>query len=662
MKLSELKIENFRSFKNETIRFDDYNCLVGPNGSGKSVVLMALNIFFQESESTVTDVRTLSIEDFHHKNKDEPVIITMTFEGLSEAAQEEFKEYYRQGKLVIFAKAVWDDATQSAPVKHFGSRLVMREFSGFFKAEKEGKSVSERREIYRGIRVKFPELQNISTGTGMRAALREHEEKHPKKCIFLDEPNQFYGFTKGQYHLENYIQWVYVPAVKDASTEQEEGTKTALGQLLARTVRTKLDFTDAIDGLRSDLEEKYRLLLRDKKEALDALQLSIEKRLQDYGDPRAVLKLDWHLDPKASVTVREPLARASIGYADFIGEVARAGHGMQRGFLLAILHELVGNEEKGGPKLLLGIEEPELYQHPPQAQHLADVLERLSLPGNNAQIIVTTHSPYFVRSELFENIRMFCKSEREHCTKISWTTHEKVEGRLAKVLGQEPKSPTTAMAIVNQIMHPSQRELFFTTFAVLVEGPEDVAYISSHLHLSGQWRKFRELGCHFIVSGGKTSLIRFLAIAKELDIWVFVLFDSDAKSLRKKVETTKGDLDKHIQAKENLKNNSRINSSILKLCNASNATALPDKTLWLPSVVVWPDTISSTVKEECGEEAWNIAENEVRKNLELKSGITQRNPILITATLEELCKQNKKSASLVKLCAAILQDAQKTKI
>ncbi len=423
MKLTELKIENFRSFKNETIRFDDYSCLVGPNGSGKSVVLMALNVFFQENAATATDVRVLSDEDFHHKKIKKPVRITVTFEDLSEAAQKEFKLYYRQGKLVIFAEAVWEDATQSAPVKHFGSRLVMREFSEFFEAEKEGKKVPDLREIYRGIRVKLPELPNISTGTGMIAALRDYEEKNLKKCVLLDEPNQFYGFTRGQYHLENYIQWVYVPAVKEASTEQEEGAKTALGQLLARTVRTKLDFSEAIDGLRSDLEEKYRLLLRDKKEALDALQLSIEKRLQDYGDPRAVLQLDWHLDPKASVTVREPLARASIGYADFIGEVARAGHGMQRGFLLAILHELVGNEEKGRPKLLLGIEEPELYQHPPQAQHLADVLERLSLPENNAQIIVTTHSPYFVTSKAFENIRMLRKSEREHCSRISWTTY-----------------------------------------------------------------------------------------------------------------------------------------------------------------------------------------------------------------------------------------------
>ncbi len=41
MKLREVRIQNFRSFDDETIRFDDYTCFVGPNGGGKSNVLTA---------------------------------------------------------------------------------------------------------------------------------------------------------------------------------------------------------------------------------------------------------------------------------------------------------------------------------------------------------------------------------------------------------------------------------------------------------------------------------------------------------------------------------------------------------------------------------------------------------------------------------------------
>lgn len=46
MILESVRIQNFRTFKDETIHFDNYNCFVGPNGSGKSTVMNALNVFF----------------------------------------------------------------------------------------------------------------------------------------------------------------------------------------------------------------------------------------------------------------------------------------------------------------------------------------------------------------------------------------------------------------------------------------------------------------------------------------------------------------------------------------------------------------------------------------------------------------------------------------
>jgi predicted ATP-dependent endonuclease of OLD family len=646
MKLTELKIENFRSFKNQSIRLDDYTCLVGPNGSGKSVVLMALNVFFRENASTVTDVLTLSEEDFHHRNTKEPVKVTLTFENLSEEAQEDFKHYYRQGKLVLFAKAEWDGGSGSAAVKQCGSRLVMEEFADFFQAEDEGKKVAELREFYATIRTNFKDLPDAKTKPAMTSALRDYEESHRELCKLLDDPTQIYGWTKGLNRLARYIQWVYVPAVKDASSEQEESNKTALGRLLARTVRTKLDFSEAIEELKTVAEERYTQILENQKEALKELELSIEKRLQVYIDARARLNLGWHYDAKTSIAIKDPLARVNIGDAEFIGEVARAGHGMQRGFLLAVLHELVGNEEKGGPKLLLGFEEPELYQHPPQAQHLADVLERLSRPGRNAQIIVTTHSPYFVTSKGFSNIRMFRKSEKDRCSRISWTTYAKVEERLSKALGEKPKSPTGLMARVNQIMHPSQRELFFTPIAILVEGPEDVGFISTHLELSGQWETFRGLGCHFVATGGKCNMGKFVAIAEELRIDVFVVVDADGDEQRP------DELEKH----------KKDNACILNLRRVSERDSLPKEVVWEENLVMWPTKMADRVRADFGADEWAKAENKVRQELRLHDGVRRKNKMLIAATLEELWARGHQSPSLIKLCGGILRYGEKKRI
>ena len=65
MNIASVRIENFRSFTDETIEFNDYNCLVGPNGAGKSTVLNALNVFFRNSKSSSVDLLELCEEDFH---------------------------------------------------------------------------------------------------------------------------------------------------------------------------------------------------------------------------------------------------------------------------------------------------------------------------------------------------------------------------------------------------------------------------------------------------------------------------------------------------------------------------------------------------------------------------------------------------------------------
>ena len=92
MRIASVRIENFRSFKDETIPFNNYACLVGPNGAGKSNVLTALNVFFRESDGLPTDLSQLDQEDFHCKDTDNPVKITVTFVDLSKEAKEDFSD------------------------------------------------------------------------------------------------------------------------------------------------------------------------------------------------------------------------------------------------------------------------------------------------------------------------------------------------------------------------------------------------------------------------------------------------------------------------------------------------------------------------------------------------------------------------------------------
>lgn len=150
MRIASIRIENFRSFADATIPFNDYACLVGPNGAGKSTVLSALSIFFRESENLPTDLSQLEQEDFHCKDTAEPVKITLTFCDLTDQAREDFADYVRQDQLVVSAVATFDAAAGKAQVKQYGQRLGMRALAPFFEAVKGGQESSgTERDIFR---------------------------------------------------------------------------------------------------------------------------------------------------------------------------------------------------------------------------------------------------------------------------------------------------------------------------------------------------------------------------------------------------------------------------------------------------------------------------------------------------------------------------------
>jgi len=78
---------------------------------------------------------------------------------------------------------------------------------------------------------------------------------------------------------------------------------------------------------------------------------------------------------------------------------------------------------EGDKTLILGIEEPELYQHPTRLRHIARNLYASSTMANQnsrLQLILVTHSPYFITVEALDTLRRFRKSSGEiHVAEIS---------------------------------------------------------------------------------------------------------------------------------------------------------------------------------------------------------------------------------------------------
>src|SRR5690606_6054547 len=212
-----------------------------------------------------------------------PIRITATFCDLNETAKEDFRDYVRQDKLVILAEAKFDLASGTAPVKQHGIRAVMAEFAGYFEAESAGSPVAELKAIFAGLRQNFPEVAAGGTKDAMRQALREYESSHPELCVLLPSEDQFYGVSKGSNRLAKYVQWVYVPAVKNASDEQQEGKNTALGKLLTRTVRATTKFDDELEKLKAEAFASYQQILDRQQAALTNLEGQLAGRLSEWA-------------------------------------------------------------------------------------------------------------------------------------------------------------------------------------------------------------------------------------------------------------------------------------------------------------------------------------------------------------------------------------------
>jgi putative ATP-dependent endonuclease of OLD family len=74
------------------------------------------------------------------------------------------------------------------------------------------------------------------------------------------------------------------------------------------------------------------------------------------------------------------------------------------------------------------------------------------------------------------------------------------------------------LAKIHPALQPMLHEMFFATRLILVEGLEDVAYITTYLHLLGKWDDYRCSGCHIIPVNAKSQLLQSLVIARHMGI------------------------------------------------------------------------------------------------------------------------------------------------
>jgi putative ATP-dependent endonuclease of the OLD family len=599
MKISSIEITNFRSIKKESIDCGAFNTFVGPNGSGKSTVLNALNVFFGETN-------IFYAEDFHGRDTSKPIIIKVVFHELGTKAAEEFKHYVRGGLLVVQVEI---SAVEGDTFKKLvrGERLIFEPFKSFFEAG----TATLRGKVFSELRDKYPDIEAATNDAARRDALSLFEEGLPEseKVLSLSDA-EFFGVSKGSHKFQRHVSWVYVPAVKDASSESEEAKASHLGKLIQHTIRAGMNYETDLERIRSEALAAYSTLLDGQRTHLTALQQRLAARLQAAVTAETDLMLDWKKGEK-SVSVLDPVAQVLLTDRGFSGEVDKFGHGLQRSFLLVILQELMAVDTDLSPTLILGCEEPELYQHPPQARHLAEVLMELS--AGDAQVFITTHSPYFVDVDHYDRVKMFRNIGGVVSVKGSSfsTIVTSYNTAFSKPLRGEDQA-RAKLAIQTQ---PKCNEVFFSDKVVLVEGISDLACFEAFLRLSGRRAEFQKSGTSFLVCEGKSSLALMLLIAKDFGIPYYVIFDCDA-GCRAETQSL------HI----------RDNDAILTTAGSGSLGALPTKNLLGANFAAWHHDIERILEDEYGVDS--IAFNQAGRDAVGSLADSKKNPLYVAAAMK----------------------------
>lgn len=647
MIISLIRVQNFRCIRDETLPCEQLTALVGSNGAGKSSFLRALEMFYTPSAR-------YSEDDFYDKNTSQDIIITITFTNLIEDEKKLFQKYVEGENLTVEKVIKWP--LEKGSQKYYGTSLQNPDFDSFRSAIGANLRVE-----YNKLRdERYSDLPEYTNKNDAEKELQDWELSHLDQCSRKRDEGQFFGFKEvGEAHLERFTRFIPIPAVRDASEDTTERRGTPLTEIMDLVVRSVLAQKKEIKELQEGTRKQYEQIVDPVKLVeLQTLEQNLSDTLKTYV-PDAGVKLTWL--PGEGIEIPMPKADIKLVEDEYPSSVERTGHGLQRAFILTMLQHLAvaqaPMQDNGGetqteageisteepslktPNLIIGIEEPELYQHPNRQRHLSKILLELATGGikgvaDCTQIIYTTHSPLFVDIKLINKIRILRKFQEENNkpkqTKVIYTTLDEV----AKIIEKSDGKPEgtyngkTLEPRLQTLMTPWMNEGFFADVAVLVEGEEDRAAIIGVASALGH--DFESIGISVIPCMGKNNLDKPTAIFRKLQIKVYTIWDSD--------------YGKNANPEDNHK--------LLRLFGNSTED-WPEKVT--EHFGCFKQTLYDTLRTEIGEQLFdNTLDKSCQRLCVSKKKYAVKNPQIIQEIIKEAQIQGKSSKTLERIISHII--------
>ena len=347
------------------------------------------------------------------------------------------------------------------------------------------------------------------------------EANHTDQLVDAPEALQtnFFGFNSNG-KMSGLFDFVLVTADLRASEESIDGKSSIIGRILERSIdRAAAD--EEIAKIVEESRAKQQQVYEEKfKEQLDGITTQLNEVVASYSPGRSVT-----VSP-ADVELKSPKTTFEVAVLDGTTETAveRQGHGFQRTILISALQLLAQSGAASAEGVIcLAIEEPELFQHPIQAQAFAKVLRSLAEDADKRiQVTYATHSPYFLEARHFDQVRRLTRSTDETpVVSVNYATVADVKAKLNGILAADTVDRQLDGIVANQLA-----VTLFAHRAFLVEGTTE----SSVFYGIGDKTSLGSLeaaGVSIVPVGGKTSIPLVHAILASIGIPVYALFDAD---------------------------------------------------------------------------------------------------------------------------------------
>ena len=510
MKIQSVRIKNFRTLKDVSIPFDSVTTFIGPNGAGKSTVLRALDWFFNGKPGSLNE------KDCSFGAIDEDIEVQITFSDLTEKDREALGKYAPEGAATFTA---WKRQSPD------GSDILSANAKGFpdFNAIKAAGNATAKKDLYASLRHDRPDLElpAATSGAAVEQAMTAWEANHTDQLVDAPEALQtnFFGFNSNG-KMSGLFDFVLVTADLRASEESIDGKSSIIGRILERSIdRAAAD--EEIAKIVEESRAKQQQVYEEKfKEQLDGITTQLNEVVASYSPGRSVT-----VSP-ADVELKSPKTTFEVAVLDGTTETAveRQGHGFQRTILISALQLLAQSGAASAEGVIcLAIEEPELFQHPIQAQAFAKVLRSLAEDADKRiQVTYATHSPYFLEARHFDQVRRLTRSTDETpVVSVNYATVADVKAKLNGILAADTVDRQLDGIVANQLA-----VTLFAHRAFLEEGTTE----SSVFYGIGDKTSLGSLeaaGVSIVPVGGKTSIPLVHAILASIGIPVYALFDAD---------------------------------------------------------------------------------------------------------------------------------------